>query len=530
MRRSRPAGPPTIASIQREAVERLKAALFGSDPYARRRYILDFHQEFRSFRRRVGWKELASASGRADIVFVGDYHALSSCQVFAVRLLEEMVRRHPGRVVLAMEMVFGRHQRVLDRFLAGEIDESDFLRRIRYEQDWGYPWEGYRAIFNAARRLKVPVLAADAEPRGGLATIRRRDTHAAARIASVFAAGGQPRILVLFGESHLARGHLPTQVHGALRRRNLTARSLVIVQNVEAIWWQLAEQGHEETDAVLVSREKYVVFNASPLVKYEAYRQTLDRWRGELYDDGRPDLTPTVHHMIDTILRFLGVDPYRQRLVRPGGADFLVDLYPDVFPVEDEEELRSVLLSEGMNGADATVEAAALGRRGSRYVAPINSLFIRSFELLASVEEATRFIRAVLGGRLSFPPALVAREPAQGPVAILEEALAFFGSKVIDPSRRPIIVFDPDLPTASGRASVSHAGSGVMEEGRRLGQGLYEGYHAGLIDRRGILALFRRDLSRPGTATTVLAALRERLGSGSPPGPPPQARKTKRTG
>src|SRR5262245_10052638 len=100
--------PPTVASIQREAVERLKAALFGADPYARRRYILDFHHEFRSFQRRAGWRDLAAAAARADVVFVGDYHALTSCQMFAARLLGELARRHPGRVVLAMEMVFGR--------------------------------------------------------------------------------------------------------------------------------------------------------------------------------------------------------------------------------------------------------------------------------------------------------------------------------------------------------------------------------------------------------------------------------------
>ena len=531
MPRSNQNRPPSVASIQREAVERLKASLFGSDPYARRRYIQDFHKEFRSYRHQAKWADVVAAAHRCDVVLVGDYHALTSCQYFAARLLEEMVRRRKG-IVLAMEMVFGRHQRVLDRYLAGKLEEGEFLRRIRYQQDWGYPWEGYRKLFATARKFAIPVLAADAEPRGGLSTIRRRDAHAASRIASLFSQGDRPHVLVLFGESHLARGHLPLQLKRALKRAGVAGRLLVIVQNVESIYWELAEQGLEETDVVEVGERKFAVFNASPLAKYEAYRQTLDRWRGDVYDDGRPDLTPTVHYMIDTILKFLGIDPYRLRLRQgAGAAEFLVDSYPDVFPVDDEGELLSLLRSEGMSPQEAALEAGKLQRKGSRYVAATNALYIGSFDLLSSAEEATRFLRRALSGSRvsdsSWPPRSSGDLAAE---SVLEEALGFLGSKVIDPSRRPgTRLVGADLPSVSGRSAGSPQGAIPSHEGSHLGQRIYEAYHEGVLDRKQIVWLFRHDATRPGAAIRVLEQLRRLQSPGEPSAPAGAKKKRKRT-
>ena len=511
MPRSERRSSPSAAAVQREAVERLRAKLLGSDPHSRRRYIRDFNREFRSCRRAVRWEELIVAAYRSDIVFVGDYHALRSCQWFAARLLGELARRR-RRVVLAVELVFGRHQRLLDRYLGGDLGEEVFLRRIRYEQDWGYPWEGYRDLLETARRSGVSVLAADAQPRGGLGTIRARDAHAAGRIASLFERGARPVVVVLFGESHLAAGHLPLQVRLALKRAGVDARSVVIVQNVESIYWQLAEGGQEGTEAVEVSDRKFAVFNASPLAKYEAYRQTLDRWRGEAQDDGRPDMTPTVHHVIRTILRFLGINPYRKRL--PGGrpGDFLIDHYPDVMPMENGRELAGILRSEGLPGETASAAGNEFDKKGCRYVAATNSIYVRSTDLLGAAEESTRFLRFALSGRLA--PGDEERPRSSHlsrPAVVVEEALGFLGSKVIDPSSRPETEPRSEHPSRAPRGGASSRGLAARREGRLLGQGLYEAYHKGQLGRRFLLGLFRQDLGEPGVAGRVLADLEGRL-------------------
>jgi hypothetical protein len=344
----------------------------------------------------------------------------------------------------------------------------------------------------------VPVIACDAAPRGGLATIRRRDAHAARRLASLVEADPRSQVLVLFGESHLARGHLPRQLRRELVARRPKRSLAVIVQNVEAIYWDLTARGKDLVRAVEIGGGRYAVFNASPLAKYEAYRQTLDRWHGEVYDDGRPDLSPTVHHIIEMLMKFLGVDPYRQRL-RPSsfGVEMLVDGYPDVQQVEGAAEVESVLRSDGLPAARARQEADLFRRRGARYVAATNALFLKAFDLALTAEECSRFVLAALAGEVGIasPP----RGMASGrTVRLVEEALAWLGSKIVDPSRRPAAAFaDPSLPMASSLSARPPARSAKL-----LGERIYQGLRDGRLTRKDLLRLFT------GTARSERGALR----------------------
>lgn len=233
----------SVVGRQRRAVERLKSSLLGSDPYVRRRYILDFHREFRSFRSLISREQLYGVCLQSDIVFVGDYHALPSCQSFAAELLHRLAG-DSRPLVLFIEMIFARHQRALEEFLAGEIEEDVLRRRIHYDRDWGYPWEGYGRLLAAAREAGVQVVAADAPPRSGLRLIRRRDRHAASKIRERLQVEPDARALVLFGESHMAEKHLPGEVEDELGRYGMRRSQMVIVQNAEEVYWSLARAGH----------------------------------------------------------------------------------------------------------------------------------------------------------------------------------------------------------------------------------------------------------------------------------------------
>ena len=60
----------------------------------------------------------------ADVVYVGDYHTLKLAQTGYLDLVREAVKTN-RRVVLALELVEGRHQPTLDDFLAGTLDEAE---------------------------------------------------------------------------------------------------------------------------------------------------------------------------------------------------------------------------------------------------------------------------------------------------------------------------------------------------------------------------------------------------------------------
>jgi len=256
-------------AFQREAVARLKREILGVDRNSRRRYIREFHEEFKTFEAISSLDDLAIACYKADIVYLGDYHALPASQEFAARLLGDIAARSRD-LVLCLEMVYGRDQPTLDRYTKGQIDEAEFLRLIRYDLDWGYDWSAFRQLFDVAREHGVPVLGIDCGPRSGFRYIRRRDAYAAARIADAIERRPGARVVVVIGESHLARNHLPRRVTDQLKKRGLQKRGVIVLQNLEEIYWQLAERGLEQVDVVSLGAGRFCCFSASPIAKYEA--------------------------------------------------------------------------------------------------------------------------------------------------------------------------------------------------------------------------------------------------------------------
>lgn len=298
-------------------------------------------------------------------------------------------------------MIFGRDQRALDQYLQGSIEAAELRTRIHYERDWGYPWAGYGRLLETARGLGIAVVAADAPPRGGLRVIRRRDRHAAGKIREALEADPRARALVLFGESHMARAHLPAELRAELRRSRMKRSTIVIVQNVEEIYWKLAARGLETTDAVRIDRRRFSVFNASPLAKYEAYRQTLMRWAQQ--EDEAPDFGPSVYHLIGLLAAQLGMDPYRTMAPSAAGAPAaLVDLYPEVAARRDRRR------REDPRPRRRAPRAGVVYRPGP------NRIDVYAFTLGAAGEAASRFLLAALRGRAGRPASGALPHPTPG--------------------------------------------------------------------------------------------------------------------
>src|SRR2546425_7622611 len=112
-------------ALQKATVARLKKEIVGVDRNARKRYIRDFHEEFSRLEGLSTFDDLVIACYQADLVFIGDYHALPASQEFAAHLLGEVAARS-RQVVLCLEMVYTRNQKILDSYMAAEIGEAEF--------------------------------------------------------------------------------------------------------------------------------------------------------------------------------------------------------------------------------------------------------------------------------------------------------------------------------------------------------------------------------------------------------------------
>jgi hypothetical protein len=542
-------------------VERLKKEIFGVDPNSARKYIQEFHKDFQRFEEISSFDDLVLAGSKSDIVYVGDYHALPSSQAFEARLLRELASRSP-RLALCLEMIYGHQQRFLDRFMSGDMPEDEFLRRVRYDLEWGYDWQSFRPLFEVAREYSLPVFGIDCEPRHGFRHIRKRDGYAASRITDIVEKNPGTRVLVIVGESHLGRTHLPGRVDQLLRRKRLQCRSLLVVQNLEALYWQLIEQGQHHRDVVRVSPDAYCVFNASPLEKYEAYRQVLDRWKGEQDEDSEVDLTPTVYNIIDTILDFLGINKYTTCLRREGQcSEYLVDVFPEVYGPAETAAFRRILRGAHLDNEAVDEILDHVQRKGSCFVPRLDAIFLGQFDLAHGGEEAAHFVNLCLKRELNeeVPVELPQHDLFYG--RVLEEALAFFGSKLIVPGRNHFFEAkfyqyyrkSPELIEANTPysyeafkeiidfillhkkfethyteyeevpAEILH---GIRSEPKRmnvlvhelgyfLGQQIYDGYHAGAITRREISDLFKKKFVDSGSALRAYLDLVEKL-SGVP--------------
>ena len=161
-------------------------------------------------------QQLTSIVRAADVILIGDYHALPSAQRFAATLLEQRAQPGDRPVVLGVETIFSRHQHILEEWWRREIDEEELRQRIRFDLDWNYDWPPFYELLVTAREHADAVYGSDCMPREDLRKIGARDRHAADKIAEIHERHPNAVILVLFGESHLAPQHLPRVLRGTI--------------------------------------------------------------------------------------------------------------------------------------------------------------------------------------------------------------------------------------------------------------------------------------------------------------------------
>jgi hypothetical protein len=91
-----------LAAVRREIRSR--------DSASSSKYLREFTTAFRSYDASLTSEQLDERLAAADIVFVGDYHALPASQHFAAMLLERVAAGCP--VVLGVEAVLSRDQQI----------------------------------------------------------------------------------------------------------------------------------------------------------------------------------------------------------------------------------------------------------------------------------------------------------------------------------------------------------------------------------------------------------------------------------
>lgn len=97
------------------------------------------------------------------VVYVGETHDNPAAHRLELDTLKAMEQRYPGKVALGMEMFVRSQQPVLDRWVAGELDEKAFLKASRWFDNWKMDFAYYRDLLLYAKEKHIPVIALNAE-------------------------------------------------------------------------------------------------------------------------------------------------------------------------------------------------------------------------------------------------------------------------------------------------------------------------------------------------------------------------------
>jgi hypothetical protein len=367
-----------------------------------RKYLREFTNAFRGYQRVLSGPEFHSHIDRADVFLLGDYHSLPASQRFAATLVEQIAHSRP--VVLAVEAVLARDQGILDQWWRREISEAQLRERLRFDREWGYDWPPFYELLVAARDHGEALYGIDCLPRHDMRRIRSRDRHAAERIRAIRQRHPDAALVVLFGESHLAPGHLPKELAAALPE----AKPLTILQNLDPIYWQAVA---EDAAAVSLRDDAICVFNSTPLEKYESYRLCLERW----HTNDAADFTPVVHNLILALARTLGFradSPHNGTQPRN-----LRGSLPEVAHFAEQDDLRLLLPADARESIE---------QRGCVYMHRTNTIYIREFRAAGAAAECARFLHHACKGM-----------PVNAASDENEDILSDFGARLLCPGDGP---------------------------------------------------------------------------------------------
>jgi hypothetical protein len=504
---------------QLQALAGVEREIRAQDSNGRRKYLRDFSRAFRNYDSVLDSQQIQNAARAADIVLIGDYHALPATQRYAATLIEQRALAGDRPLVLGVETIFARDQHILEEWWRREIDETELRQRIRFDLDWGYDWTPFHELLTTARDHADAIYGLDCMPREDLRKIGARDRHAASKIAEIREQHPDAVIFVLFGESHLAPGHLPR----ALQQEMHGTKVLTVLQNIDALYWRAAGERADKVEAVRVNDDVLCVFNATPLEKYESYRLFLDQW--SRCDTG-PDFAPTIYNLIDSLASFLEINRYSPH--NGTQPKFLIDMLPEVYSSASHSILFRLLSRNGVGELYLDAALAQVEERGSVYLPPVNAFYVREFQMMHAAEDATRFLHQACQGlprRLNGTHANGNEDSPLAPDAfyarVIENAVAYFGSRVLCPSRPA----HPEVSLQLSRAACEKAAQSAVRAdqpkfeslaqdwGYRMGSQIYDAYLAGKATPSALRRLFLIHLDHAGVARKVCATVIAKLRS-----------------
>lgn len=360
-------------------------------------------------------EELFLRISQSDVIVLGDFHSLHQSQRSHMRIIKNI---QIEEFKIAVECIAFQHQKFVDLYLAGELSEKEFLKKVNWKKNWGFPWENYKEIFDFAKLKRKKIVALnDLRLMNFKDSLLKRDRVAAKLIEKELLVSAEP-IFIIYGELHLS-----SKTFYSYRKKIKDIKILKIYQNIDNIYFQLMQQNKEaEVDVVKLSEEEYCLLNVPPWVKWQSYLMFLEKKYDSEIEEENPDFTDYVDQYIKVISKELEVqvDTKNLSVYTSNDFSFLKKLKKEVSA--KEFAFYELLIEEEKSFYAPKVGIGYLGRLTINQAAALAMQYIY-FENLKLVK-------------------LPVNLPEDFTKLIWIEAICYFGSKIINPKRKTETIKD----------------------------------------------------------------------------------------
>jgi hypothetical protein len=516
-----------MISFQRKIFERQRRMIEADEAHLSKgftRYRNEYRRSVLGYVSPSGFGALCDAVASSKTAYIADYHTLKLAQRTFLKIIRGIMTQ-VDQICLCMEFVPISGQEIVNRFLERRISEQTFLKRIEYRKHWPYDiWPNFKPIFDLALEQGFPVVALDSDPS---LPLKKRDDLAAEQIVRASRRFPDALLLSFVGQMHVAPSHLPESVDRAFIRASMPSPSGVIVyQNAEEIYWQLAEERREEIEVVRVDDRSFCVNNTPPLVQQLSYLHWIQA-AGDIMEFNEQETA--VRALIRNLGTFLDL-PWEE-----AAASVRVFLAGDL-------DVKSLLSSQKLKRLEKHYVVMRLKINHSAYIQRLNTIYLETLSVNHAADESARYLKQFIS-KAVIPVDLRDRFYFY----ILNDACGFLGSKIINPKRKTdhegklrkiVASMDKDksrgtsdelsaefvlthialerrnkpLPAKSAALlkdpMVFHRAAHIL--GCILGDRLYYGLTSGIVSKASLKSLFLDPLDAPGKALNVyLTILRQ---------------------
>jgi len=113
---------------------------------------------------RIDGTEVIARAARRSVVLLGESHESAEHHRWQLQMLAALHALRPD-MVIGFEMFPRRVQKALDRWVAGELSETEFLAATDWRNVWRYDPNLYLPLFHFARMNRIPMVALNVEGR-----------------------------------------------------------------------------------------------------------------------------------------------------------------------------------------------------------------------------------------------------------------------------------------------------------------------------------------------------------------------------